>query len=131
MDAPPSASPVVPCLTAPVLLSANASGDGAQLVLPTMTVLPVQLRIPAALPIRSGGGSAEGYFAVLVGGANAADAGLKVAEMSVTATEVVASADQTEAVEVVLSVSVAGEISVEVIQLTTKLILGSFVVPSK
>jgi heat shock protein 1/8 len=113
----PATSPVTPCLTRSILLSSGAEGEGSE-ILATNTVLPATIEIPAVLPA----GQQKGYIKLLAGAVEAADSATVLGEV------VFEVEGDDSAVVIAVSVSVEGEITVEVTQTATKVIVGSLTV---
>ena len=97
-------------------------GDSCE-VLPAESVLPVSVKLPASLPA----GQAKGYLQLLAGAVEAADAATALGEVVFELAERGAG---DEALTVTLSVSEEGEISIEVTQVSTQLVVASLTVPA-
>lgn len=98
---------------------ASAAGGDSVEVLPANSVLPVRVELAASLPV----GQTKGFVQLLAGAVELADAATPLGELAFQV------ADE-EALRLVLAVSAEGEISLEVVQGATQVIVANLTVPA-
>lgn len=117
LDAAPTQSPAAVILTKPLLL--KTEGSPAVAILPVDSVLPVTLRLPFSLAA----GQVQGYLQIL-------EAETKLGEVVFSAAPIAAEGPEAEAaLSVVVSVSLEGEVKLDVMQGATA--LAGIVIPHK
>lgn len=117
VDKAPTSSPVAKCLDKAIQLSSN--GTEAATIIPAGAILPITVKIDASVA------SASGYLKLSVAG-NPADPVTDVGEVVFNVNK--AEGEGATAVVVGVSVSVAGEIKLEVTQNSE--IIGNLVIPA-
>lgn len=122
IDNAPMASPVAASLTRSVRLSADSQSEGVE-VLPRDCVLPARLQLQATLPA----GQTKGYARLLAGPESASDAATALGELVF---ELAERGEGEEALRLEVAVSEQGEISLEVTQISTGLVVGTLTVPA-
>jgi hypothetical protein len=122
IDNAPTVPPVTPCLTRSLRLATSAGGDSVEL-LPKQCILPTHLQVPGVLPA----GQAKGYLQLLAGPESEADAATPLGEAVFELTE---RGEGDEAMRLEVLVSEQGEISLEVTQVSTGLVVASLTIPA-
>jgi hypothetical protein len=112
------------CLTRALRLAASAGADSHE-ILPANSVLPVRLQLAASLPANQ----AKGYLQLYAAAAEACDAATHLGELVFELAER-SNAAGDEHLTIVVAVSEEGEITVEVAQTATSLVVATLTVPA-
>mmetsp|Transcript_15113 Transcript_15113/g.25194 ORF Transcript_15113/g.25194 Transcript_15113/m.25194 type:complete len:489 (+) Transcript_15113:776-2242(+) len=124
IDSAPVASPVAPCTTRPILFRGGTEGAMEQQVFDANTVLPTKADFPVALPA----GQPQGYFQILAGPVEPADAVAILGEIVFTGGE---SGEEASNMNIRLEIDLEGAITIEVTQVSSGLILASLNIPPR